>query len=345
MGKKFKNKDIASRLGVSGTLVSLVLNNKGDLHGIKKDTQEKVFALAKQMGYFSAYEEQREISPIEEKPGVIGMIVPSVSDPFVIGITPYLQKAFASLGMGFSIITKDSDDNRYDRMIGAFRKFFSGLIIVGDANDEVTIRQLRSTDYPFISVENSCKNLRINTVCSDDCAGAKMVADHIKSLGYSNIIILYDRLTERGELTELHDLDEELAKTGSFNKPVILGIDQQSGENNYDFRQFETLLRPPHKAEVVIAMNAGLVYPLISLARRKKIRIPQDLALISMEEGLGFDLINPPVTCIRKPISGMAIKVANMIWTEIKNNGKSKFKRQVNLAPELIVRDSCGAIL
>ncbi len=34
MGKKFKNKDLAAKLGVSGTLVSLVLNNKADQHGI-----------------------------------------------------------------------------------------------------------------------------------------------------------------------------------------------------------------------------------------------------------------------------------------------------------------------
>jgi len=47
--KKFKNKDLAARLGVSGTLVSLVLNNKADQHGIRKDTQEKVLALARQM--------------------------------------------------------------------------------------------------------------------------------------------------------------------------------------------------------------------------------------------------------------------------------------------------------
>lgn len=345
MGKKFKNKDLAARLGVSGTLVSLVLNNKGDLHGIKKDTQEKVFALAKQMGYFTSFEEKHEIAPVEEKPGIIGMIVPSVSDPFVIGITPYLQKAFSSIGIGFSLLTKDPDDQRYDRMIGAFRKFFSGLLIVGDANDDLTLRQLRSLDYPFISLESNCKNLRLNSVCSDNCAGSAMVAKHIKSLGYKNIIILYDRKIEKGSLSDIHELDDELSKDESFNKPVILGLDRLSGENEYDFRQFETLLRPPHKVDVIITMNAGIVYPLFSLAHRKKIRIPHDLAIISMEEGAGFDIINPPVTCLRKPLSGIALKAANMIWTEVKNNGKGKFRRQVNLTPDLIIRSSCGSAL
>src|SRR5512133_3321610 len=133
MGKKFKNKDLAARLGVSGTLVSLVLNNKADQQGIKKDTQEKVLALARQMGYFDLMHEKNEISPSEEKPGVLGMIVPSINDPFVVQITPFLQKAFSSIGVGFSVVTRDPDDQRYDRLINAFKKFYSGLILFGSA--------------------------------------------------------------------------------------------------------------------------------------------------------------------------------------------------------------------
>jgi len=132
---------------VSGTLVSLVLNNKADQQGIRKDTQEKVFMLARQMGYYDSLQLKNESSPAEEKPGVLGMIVPSINDPFVIQITPYLQKAFSSIGVGFSIVTKDPDDQRYDRLVGAFKKFYSGLILLGDAADDATIRH---SEQPII---------------------------------------------------------------------------------------------------------------------------------------------------------------------------------------------------
>jgi DNA-binding LacI/PurR family transcriptional regulator len=88
MGKKVKNKDIAARLGLSGTLVSLVLNNKADQHGIKKETQERVLAVARQMGYFSTVSDTGVSVPVEEKPGIIGMVVPSMNDPFIYEITP-----------------------------------------------------------------------------------------------------------------------------------------------------------------------------------------------------------------------------------------------------------------
>jgi len=344
MGKKFKNKDLAARLGVSGTLVSLVLNNKADQQGIRKDTQEKVLTLARQMGYFESLHGKNETSPVEEKPGVLGMIVPSLNDPFVIQITPFLQKAFSSIGVGFSIVTKDPDDQRYDRLIGAFKKFYSGLILLGDAADDNTIRALRATDYPFILLEKSVKTLRLNTVCTDTAAGAHLVVNHIEKLGYKNVIIVADRKSFRTDVTAIQDITDALGQKPGINRPSVVELDKPVAGDEIDFVQFEKFLRPPYRADVMIIMNASLVYPIMTLLRKKKLRVPQDIAVVSMEEGTGFDLMFSPVTCLRKPLSGMSIKVANMIWSEVKNSGKGKFKRQVNISPELIVRNSCGTI-
>jgi len=344
MGKKFKNKDLAARLGVSGTLVSLVLNNKADQQGIRKDTQEKVLMLARQMGYYETLHEKNETSPVEDKPGVLGMIVPSINDPFVIQITPFLQKAFSSIGVGFSIVTKDPDDQRYDRLVGAFKKFYSGLILLGDAADETTIRALRTTDYPFVLLEKPLKTLRLNTVSTDTVVGAQLVVNHLDKLGYKNIIIVSDHRSSGSDTTAIQDIISTISRKPGINRPVIVELDKHLAGDDIDYAQFEKFLRPPYRADVMIIMNASLVYPIMRLLRKKKLRVPQDIAVVSMEEGTGFDLMFSPVTCLRKPLSGISTKVANMIWSEIKNSGKGKFKRQVNISPELIVRNSCGTI-
>jgi LacI family transcriptional regulator len=344
MGKKIKNKDLAARLGLSSTLVSLVLNNKADQQGIRKDTQEKVLMLAKQMGYFDSLHEKNEHAPVEEKPGILGMIVPSLNDPFVIQIAPFLQKAFSSIGVGFSIVTKDPDDQRYDRLVGAFKKFYSGLILLSEAADDNTIRTLRTSDYPFVLLEKSLKTLRLNTVSTDNAAGAQLVVNHIDKLGYKNIIIVADHKTFRSDSSGIQDVIDGLNQKPSINRPAVLELEKLVASDETDFGQFEKFLRPPYRADAMIIMNASLVYPIMTFLRKKQLRIPQDIAVVSMEEGIGFDLMFSPVTCLRKPLSSMSIKVANMIWSEVKNSGKGKFKRQVNISPELIVRNSCGTI-
>ena len=344
MGKKVKNKDIAERLGVSSTLVSLVLNNKADQHGIRKDTQEKVLALARQMGYFELLKERNEISPVEEKPGVIGMIVPTLHDPFIYEITPFLQKAFASIGVGFSIITKDPDDGRYNRLVGAFRKFYSGLILVGEAADDYTVRSLRSSGYPFVLLEKSVRVLRLNTVCTDMADGIRRVIDHAGKLGYTNILIATDKESSSRDRSTIELIKAAVEEKPAMNKPLLVEFEYPGSGNEIDPGQIEKFMRPPLRADVMIVLHSELVYQVMTLLRKKKLRVPQDIAIISLEEGIGFDLLYSPVTCLRKPLTGMAMKVANMIWTEVKNSGKSKYKRQVNIMPELVVRNSCGTI-
>ncbi len=112
----------------------------------------------------------------------------------------------------------------------------------------------------------------------------------------------------------------------------------------FDFTPLEKHMRPPYSADVMIIMHSDLVYRIMAFLRKKNLRVPQDIALISMEEGIGFDLMFTPVTSLKKPFTGMALKVANMIWSEVKNSGNGKYKRQVNITPELVIRNSCGTI-
>ena len=347
MGKNFKNKDLAAKLGLSGTLVSLVLNGKGDRYGVKKDTQEKVLNLAQQMGFFStssvSTDNKPSSYPIEDKPGIFGMITPSLNDPFVIQITPFLQSAFSSVGVGFSVISKDPDDQRYDRLISALRKVYSGLILLGDSADDNTIRTLKTNDYPFIVLEKNIKSLRLNTITTDNAAGADIVASHIAKLGYKNIIIVANKRSNLSLTKEVADLIGIIDKIQGMNQPEVIEIDKAFSGDDSDYNRFERLLRPPFRAEIIIVMNAALIYPMMRMFKRKNIRIPQDIALISMEDGIGFDLMYSPVTALRKKFAEMSVKSANMIWSEVKNSGKGKFKRQVSIPPELVIRTSCGA--
>jgi LacI family transcriptional regulator len=346
MGKKIRNKDIATRLGVSGTLVSLVLNHKADQHGIKKETQERVFALARQMGYYESKEEIEE--PVEEqtgeRPGVIGMIVPSLNDPFIYEITPYLQKAFASIGVAFSLVSKDPEDSRYGRLISGFKKFYSGLILVGDAADDYTIRALNNADYPFVLLEKTTKKLRLNTISIDIPSGTSLIANHIESLGYKNIVVVKRKSKYPSDNEVLESLKAAIKEKPDINVPLILEFQKLLTEEPLEFSMLEKYLRPPYRTDLFVVYNADLVYPLLSELQKHNVRVPQDVAVISLEEGPGFELIHPPVTTLRKPLSSIALKLAKMTWSEVKNQGKGKYRRQVNLQPELLVRKSCGSL-
>ena len=345
MGKKVKNKDIAARLGLSGTLVSLVLNNKADQHGIKKETQERVLAVARQMGYFATAADRGESIPTEEKPGIIGMIVPSMNDPFIYEITPYLQKAFSSIGLGFSVFTRDPDDLRFNRLTTSLKKFFSGMILVGNAADDSVVRSLNRDAYPIVLLEKTVKRMRLNTVGTDRIAGASIMSQHLSSLGLKNLLIISGEDSGSYDKEMLDELKSATKKSKSFDSVNFTVAQLPKTGEKFKFGQIENYMRPPHRCDAIIVINSPLVFPLYQALLDKNIRIPQDVALVSMEDGIGFDLLSTPVTRLRRPLPAMSLKVANIIWSEVKNQGKSKYKRQVNMPPELIIRSSCGSYL
>lgn len=171
-----------------------------------------------------------------------------------------------------------------------------------------------------------------------------MLISHLEKLGYSNILIITDNTVSDRDTPDINDVIDTIARKPSMNKPVIIEMDMHIADNEMIPAQLEKFLRPPYRADVMIIMHANLVYPIMKYLRNKKLRIPQDIAIVSMEEGVGFDLMYSPVTCLRKPLANLSVKVVNMIWSEVKNSGKGKFKRQVNISPELVIRNSCGTI-
>ncbi|TFH37308.1 MAG: LacI family transcriptional regulator [Bacteroidia bacterium] len=345
MGKKIRIKDIAARLGLSSTLVSLVINNKADQHGIKRETQEKVMLLAHKMGYFLTKPEENSVQPVQESPGLIGMIVPSMSDPFIIELVPYMQKALGSIGIGLSVMTRDPLDRRFARFIPGFKKFFSGLILTGDTADDVTIRALRANDYPFIIIESNPQNMRLNLVRSDCKAGVELMIHHIQKLGYINITLV-SRENPVSLVYESLDFFKnfisELIPGSILNEALVARI---PGVNNIDTEMLSEYLRPPYKTQLFVVSEASLVYPVMEYLVDNNIRVPHDVALVSLEDGIGFDLFYTPVTRIRRQIPELASKASKMIWTEIKNSGHSKFKRTVIITPELVIAKSCGSII
>lgn len=341
MAKKVRIKDIAESLGLSSTLVSMVLNNKANMHGIKTETQERVIAKAHSMGYFetgNASEKSREDKYV---PGIVGMIVTSLTDPFIVEIAEHLRKAFDSIGFGFSILTLDPYDNRYGKFTSSIKRMFSAVILTGDSSDDQLIRALKVSKYPFLLLEKSNVNLRTNEVISNCEEGAEKLILHLAGFNYKR----YSIVRSPGKYPYLEDKVQCIKSSITQHIPdseineCRVEIDITGNINDTDIA---AMLNQPLSTDAIIVTEANLVYPLYESLMRLKTRIPGDIALVSMEKGHAFNLLPVPITYLKRDTAGMASKIVSMLWSEIKNSGKSKFKRTVSLSPTLVVGRSCG---
>ena len=89
---KPKIQDVARLAGVSTTTVSRVLNNRGY---ISEETREKVNKAMKELNYFP---NDVARSLFNKRTNLIGVILPTVSNPFFGELTFYIENICNSLG-------------------------------------------------------------------------------------------------------------------------------------------------------------------------------------------------------------------------------------------------------
>jgi LacI family sucrose operon transcriptional repressor len=100
---KPKIQDVARLAGVSTTTVSRVLNNRGY---ISEETREKVNKAMKELNYFP---NDVARSLFNKRTNLIGVILPTVSNPFFGELTFYIENICNSLG--YKILLCNSLDN------------------------------------------------------------------------------------------------------------------------------------------------------------------------------------------------------------------------------------------
>jgi LacI family transcriptional regulator len=71
-----------------------------------------------------------------------------------------------------------------------------------------------------------------------------------------------------------------------------------------------------------------------------KLSIPKDLAVVSFDDHIAFELHNPPITTITQPIESMAESLINMLLDKLAFSNQQL--QQVTLPGQLIIRNSSG---
>lgn len=344
MGKRVKIKDIAEKCGFSNTLVSLVLNDKASLYGIKPDTQEKVLFVARQMGYFEELQAAKGTAVNSSNTSMVAMIVPALDNHFVYQISPLLNRAFSGMGLFFTLIPKNDREQKFTCLLNELKKIYCGLILYGDAADDDTVRNLKESHYPFVVLEKKLVRHRINEIYSDAEEACRLVALHILNLGYKSVSVIEQENCVNC-IVDTRLLTEAITKTnpGIRLSKHILGGNSQMDQD--DSNEIVRAMRPPEASEILLVKHSEFIYPLLSFLKTKKIRVPRDIALISMDAGPGFGLMDPPLTRINRKYDQLALKTSQMLWSEVKNKGRGKFKRSVKIGTELVVEKSCGTVL
>lgn len=339
--KKVSLGDIAEKLGVSKTLVSMVLNGKGDENGISKSTQEKVIQLAQEMNYKP---NQFARGLRMGKSNTVGLIVSDISNPFYARIARHIEDYCSKEEYNLIICNSDENPAKEKKIINTLlEKQVDGLIISSTIENTEHLNLLNAEQIPFILIDRTYSSFPTNYVIVNNFLGAKEATQYIINNGHKRIACF--------TISPAHI---------STQVERFLGYKAALEENNLSFIEYYYKVIPRENTyqsiyktlkewqynhvmpSAIFSSNNQLTLYLLEICKDLKINIPQKLSVVSFDDIDAFKFNTPSITGVVQPIESIAQNaVIELVKLIRKTKTNESFElSQIKLETNLIIRES-----
>ncbi len=339
MTKKVTIADIAKSLGVSKTLVSLVINKKGDAHGISPDTQKKVLAKIKEMKYEPNVFARGFRTG---KTNTIGLIVSDISNLFYSRIARNIEDAAWKQGYSVVICSTEENVEKEKQQIRMLReRKVDGLIISSSQDNADYFNKLVEAGMPHVLIDRTFNGMKSSNVSVDNFGGARMAARHLLTQGITRIAMIsitpehissvYDRIN--GFQSALGEAGVTIPPEWHIKAPFNT-IEDAIKENLQKFYQTGEM------PEAIFAMNNNLTSTCLQYLRKLSVKIPDEVALIGFDDVLYFGFTQPSISAIEQPIERISEKAFDLLMKQLKKTKIPLHERSVFLPVDIIIRES-----
>lgn len=339
--KKVSLADVAKSLGVSKTLVSLVLNNRGDEHGISKETQKKVYEKVQELNYKpNQFARGLRIG----KSNTIGLVVADISNPFYAKLCRSIEDFLNSKGYNLMICSSDENPEKESELIQMLiERHVDGLIISTTQLNNEDIFNLQSRNFPLVLIDRHLPNINTNYVIVDNVAGAENAVQYLidsghKHIGYLTITPSYITTIKDRKLGYERALE---ANKLSVNPDLIKEIDFNSLNEDIEGVINDIITNHPEVTALFVSNN-NLAIAALECLKKLKINVPERISLVCFDDIEVFKLCHPPITAVSQPINEMGRVAAKTLLSQV--NKESDEIENICFSTELVLRESCQSI-
>ena len=317
-------KDVAERAGVSVTVVSRVINNKGY---VSKEKRERVEKVIKELGYTPNLI-ARGLKTNETKQ--LMFYAPDITNPFYMEV--YQGMEDYAMMQGYTIVVSRHFSDAVIR-----QRRFDGLIMYNVSTDKQD--KIRELGIPVVVTDYNQAKLSIPSVGIDMREGARKAVSYLVSCGHRDIGFVTNsenRLDQRylGYVDELQNCNIE------FDEEKI--EIQKLGDSMYEqgYNAGVNILNKEMNITSLFVFNDAMAIGLMAALNERGVRVPEDISVIGFDNILVSRYTIPPLTTIHIPKYEQGWESTKMLINMI----KGKTVEEVTLHTSLVERDSVRKI-
>lgn len=333
--KNLTLEDIAQIAGVSPATVSRVINNQV---GGRSKARERVLQVIEETG-FQPHAAARSLA--SQRSNVIGLLVPApasrvLAHLYLLQLTEFISQACQKHNYILSLFLtgNDADQRRILPKITG-KGFVDGLIVrvFEGGQSDLLLQKLSEINIPFVVSGHPTNPQNVSYVAADNGTAAYHALTHLLSLGYKRIGLIigsYEPYHSQERLASYHKVHDERGLPVEDRLIVV----QDDG-----YQAIQQLL--PHKPDAIF-FATRITLDVFRGLREAALRVPDDIALVGFDDLPLAQQTDPPLTTMRQPMAAMGKRLVEILLDIIENGPTPP--RHVIFEPELVVRQSCGAL-
>jgi len=334
MKKHLTIKDVAELAQVSPSAVSIALNNR---KGISGETREKILKIVNDIQYVPNQQARRLLLKYTNNIGILHEKTQSpLSHLFLVEIMNQVISSCEDLGYN-AIFTRFSTENGPELPEIVKNSDVDGIIILGEAGDQV-IRAIKEYDIPLVLVDAHRRAEHVVSIEADYLTGAEMAMRYLIACGHRRIAYIGENHTGKYGQQTLAGYRSAIEKA---RLDIPFSYFRGEAELSTEESGFICMNRILDSEQVPTAVFcAADIYAIGAMraAKKRGLRIPEDISFIGMDNILLSEFVEPRLTTIKFAKDAMGEKAVDILASIIR--GKTTHPRQVIFQGELIERDS-----
>jgi len=331
--------DVARRARVSPATVSRVLNRYPHVRPrVRAAVQQAIGALAYRPDHVARSLARRETQ-------TLGLIVADITNPFYAETARAIVETVRDRGYNVILCNSDNRPRLQEEYVEVLRQRRVDGIIFGSVflRDPV-VEGLVNAGYPCIMYNRRLRSGLGNYIVMDNVRASRELTRHLLDLGHRRIGFVSGLRQLSTAVERLRGYRAALRGAGLLLEPQFI----RPGGFQADLAQRATreLLKLSHRPTAILAGNDLMALGVMQVAGEMGLRIPQDLAVAGFDDIAIAGHRQIQLTTMAQQKAEMGRLAAEGILEIIRDS--KRFRRdplQQVLAPTLVIRGTCGALL
>jgi LacI family transcriptional regulator len=318
---------------VAAATVSRVLTGS---KSVSAQTSARVLAAAEKLRYSgnSIAKALRQNST-----GNIGMLVPSISNPFFTSLVEQVEHHLAQAGLNlFLCDSRNLVATEETRLRSLTQGSVDGILVSPvDENRSAAALQRASDIVPIVQIDRRVGAVDTDWVGLDDAHAMRLIAQHLADRGVRTVAFVTSIMGSSSALDRLQSARSSCAELG-IAMPDDLVLD---GDFSLEWgaTAADGLLDSGRDLpDAIICSDDLIALGLSGRLAERGIRVPDDVRVTGFDDIEYASLNVPSLTTLRQPLTQIAAEAVRLLQENIQSADRAK--TQLALRGELVVRKS-----